>query len=222
MRVTLYLIIFCCLFSGTAVASDSTYVLVQVRGLYGHDSALNKGHMLERQMILELRKQLKKRPVSFLLPEDLVDGRSYTYSIVLNVLELHIDEPVINQLMKTLSQEVIANNYRDEAEDIRKVHAIVSADLSITERSVTGFIRMTVSTTRLPEASTLWEEMFTESFRWENNTATYTGSHQALGYKELELVRNKVKPVPPPDSIYESLVKHLTDKSSSKIAGSLK
>lgn len=222
MRASLFLLFFCCLLSGMALASDSTYVLVQVRGLYGNDSALNKGHLLERQLILELKKQLKKKPVSFLLQEDLSAGQSYNYSIVLNVLELHIDEPVINQLMKTFSQEVIANNYRDEAEDIRKVHAIVSADLSITERTVTGFIRMTVSTTRLSDASTIWEELSTESFKWENKTATYTGSQQALGYKELELVRNKVKPLPTPETIYESLVKHWTDKSSSKIAGSLK
>jgi hypothetical protein len=81
---------------------------------------------------------------------------------------------------------------------------------------------MTVSTTHLPEANTIWEEIFTESFKWENNTATYTGSHQALGYKELELVRNKVKPIPTPETIYESLIKHWTDKSSAKIANSLK
>lgn len=222
MRALLISICFTCLLVGVVTANDSTYVLIQSRGLYGNDSVLNKGHMLEKQLIIELKKQLKKKPVVFLLPEDIVEGQTYTYSVVLNVLELHIDEPVINQMMKTLSQEVIANNYRDEAEDIRKVHAIVSADLSITERSVTGFIRMTVSTTRLPEASTTWEEVFTESFKWQNNTATYTGSQQALGYKELELVRNKVKPTPTPETIYESLVKHWTDKSSAKIANSLK
>lgn len=222
MRALLLTLCFSSLLFVVVTASDSTYVLVQARGLNGRDSVFNKGHMLEKQLILELKKQLKKKPVSFLLPEDISDGHSYNYSIVLNVLELHIDEPVINQLMKNFSQEVIANNYRDEAEDIRKVHAIVSADLTITERLVSGFIRLTVSTTQLPATSTVWEEIFTESFKWENNTATYSGSQQALGYKELELVRNKVKPIPTPEMVYEALVKHWTDKSSAKIANSLK
>ena len=222
MRALFLIFCFSSLLFGVVNASDSTYVLVQARGLNGRDSAFNKGHMLEKQLILELKKQLRKKPVSFLLSEDITEGHPYNYSIVLNVLELHIDEPVINQLMKTFSQEVIANNYRDEAEDIRKVHAIVSADLSITERSVSGFIRLTVSTTQLPAASTVWEEVFTESYKWENNTATFTGSQQALGYKELELVRNKVKPLPSPETVYEALVKHWTDKSSAKIANSLK
>lgn len=203
------------------MAGDSAFVLVQVHGLTERSASFNKGHFLEKQLISNLKKDLKKMPVRFFTVEDSAASPVFNFSLVLNVLELNIDEPIINQVLKTISNEINANNYRDEAEDLKKQHAVVSADITILEKTVTAFLRITVSTIQLPQVSTLSENVFTDSYKWENKSATYTGSFQALGYKEVELVRNKEKPVPEPQAVFETLIKQWANKYSAKIAGSL-
>jgi len=207
----------------SVIASDTNFVLLKIRGMELVPEVWDKGAYLQHQIISTMQHEWKRKSFVIITSDDTARYRSIKpkFAIEINILELHINDPVINQQNKMVSRDVTTNNYRDEAEDQRKEHAAVNADMTILEKSQTGILRISVATVNVPEAVTYWSELLVESYNWENKSATYTGSFQALGSKEVLLVRSKERPVPKPEDIYRDMVRQCINKSSSRIANSI-
>jgi len=212
------------LISGKPVmAADSSYILLRIKGTEWIPPALDNGHYLQQQLLTTLQNEWKKKPVLIILSSDSsrVQSTQFNFIIEITILELHVNEPIILQQTLPVSRDVTTNTYKDESEDLKKAHTTVYADLTITEKSMTALLRMGIHTTKLPEVVSLWSEIAAESFNWENKSATYTGSNQALGSKEIILTRTKPKPTPKDTDVYRTLVRECINKYSRQIANSI-
>ncbi len=207
----------------TVLAADSSYILLRIKGTEWVPPTLDNGHYLQQQILTTLQSEWKKKPVLIILSNDSLRVQSIQFNFIIEVtiLELHVNEPVILQQNLPVSRDVTTNTYKDESEDLKKEHTTVYADLIITEKTMTALLRMGIHTTKLPEAVTLWSEIAAESFNWENKSATYTGSNQALGSKEIILTRTKPKPAPKETDVYRMLVRQCINKYSRQIANSI-
>jgi len=224
MKRLLLLVLLMAVVSGTVLfAADTSYVLLRVRGTEQVPATLDKGHYFQQQLITALQHEWRKKPMVIVSSEDSeqVAKRQFALVIEINFLEVHINDPIINQQNKSLSRDVHANTYKDEAEDLRKQDANVSAEMIITEKAVTALIRVSASTVKLPDAVVNWSEIIAETYMWENKSATYTGSFQALGIKDVELVRSKSRPVPKQEEVYKGVVKQCINTISGKIPNPL-
>lgn len=204
-------------------AADTSYFLLRVRGTEQVPATLDKDHYFQQQLIAALQHEWRKKPIIIVSSEDSeqVAKKQFALVIEVNFLEIYINDPIINQQNKSLSRDVHANTYKDETEDLRKQDANVSAEMIITEKSVTALMRVSASTVKLPDAVVNWSEIVAETYLWENKSATYKGSFQALGIKDIELVRSKSRPVPKQEEIYKEVVKQCVNTISGKIPNSL-
>lgn len=202
---------------------DTSYVLLRLQGTHADFKQWDKGEYLLHQLQTLLRKELHQKNLLLISETDTLQATLHPMQaiIYINILELTIQEPVLNQMSRSVSREITANNYSDETEDLRKQHAMVYADLVISEKSVSSLLRVSVSVIQMPEATTRWNELFAESFAWENRSATYTGSFEALGSKDIQLVRAKARPVPPSVDIYKTLIHQWLDKATRKLVQAL-
>lgn len=202
---------------------DTLRVLVRIKGMELVSEEWNHGEYLQHQFVAALKKDFKKRPVEFRFQQDTIRSieKDIQFVIDLNIVELRVNEPVVGQQTTPVSRQVTTNNYSDEAEDLHKQHTTVYADLTMTEKSVTALVRILVSTTRMPEVITTWNDLLVESYKWENKSATYTGSFQALGSKDIELVRSKAKPVPTAGQVYKEMIREIFVKNSRKLVDNL-
>lgn len=207
----------------TALAGDTSYVLLRIHGNDQIAASWDKGNYLEHQFITALQRELRKKELLVLPWADSqrVSSPNLVYIIEINILEAQVNEPITNQRNNFLSRNVHTNTYKDETEDLHKVEATVTAEMIVTEKQVTAILRMRIAVIKLPEAVTSWSELVVESYKWENKSATYTGSVQALTNKELELIRAKPKPIPRQDEVYKEIVKQCVIKSTAKIAAAL-
>lgn len=212
------------LISGKTVkASDTSYILLRVRGTEIIPQSLDKSHYLQQQLLITFQNEWKRKEVIVILSDDSlrVASTHFNFAIDINVVEVHVNPSIINQQTRTVSRDVTTNTYKDESEDIRKEHATLYADLTVTEKTMTALLRLSVSTIKLPETIPIWNELIAESFNWENKSATYTGNFQALGSKEIVLTRAKPRPAPAETDVYREMVRQCIDKSSRKIANSI-
>lgn len=222
-RLLLILLLIPIVFGTVLFAADTSYVLLRVRGTEQVPANMDKGNYFQQQLIAALQHEWRKKPITIVSSEDSeqVAKRQFALVIEINFLEVHINDPIINQQNKSLSRDVHANTYKDEAEDLRKQDANVSAEMIITEKSVTALMRVSASTVKLPDAVVNWSEIIAETYFWENKSATYTGSYQALGIKDVELVRSKPRPVPRQEEVYKGVVKQCINTISGKIPSPL-
>ncbi len=208
---------------GRPSEGDTLYVLIRIKGMELVSGDWNHGDYLQHQLVAALKKDFRKRPAEFIFQTDNaqpIPGQS-NYILDLTILELHVNEPVINQQNRSVSRDVTTNTYSDEAEDVRKQHTTVYADMVVYEKSVNAIVRIAVSATRLPELQSGWNEVLAESYKWENKSATYTGNFQAMGSKDIELVRSKARPVPSSDQVYKDMIREIFVKNSRKIVNNL-
>ncbi len=207
----------------TVCGADTSYILLRVRGLELIPEGLDKGHFFQQQLLMLLQRELRNKTSLIIASDDSekVAAVQFNFAIDINILELHLNDPIINEVNNVLSRDVHSNTYKDEAEDLRKEEARVTAEITITEKLVTGILRINAATLKLPEMSTNWNDLFVESYNWENKSATYTGSLQALGIKEKQLVKTRPKPVPKQETIYRELVLQCIKKASLKIISSM-
>lgn len=203
-------------------SNDTIYVLLKLRGMDLVNETWNKNHYIEQQVSSSIRKSNKKAPVSIIPVDDTahLEKRTYAYLVDLNIMELRVNEPVVLQQNKSLSRDVNTNNYSDEAEDLRKSHTTVYADFTQFEKTMDGFLRVSISSTRLHDFISTWTDVFAESFKWESQYGTYTGNFLALGSKEVQLSRTKPKPVPTQEQVFKDLIRQVVNKSSKNIADS--
>ena len=204
-------------------AADTSYIVLRVRGLELVPQGLDKGHFFQQQLMSLLQRELRNKSALIISSDDSekVAAVQFNFAIEINILELHLNDPIINELNSVLSRDVHSNTYKDEAEDLRKEEARVTAEITITEKLVTGILRINAATLKLPEMSTNWNDVFVESYNWENKSATYTGSLQALGIKEKQLIKARALPVPKQELIYRELVQQFVKKASGKIINSM-
>lgn len=224
MKRRLLLLLLMLVVSGTILhAADTSYVLLRVRGAEQVPANLDKGYYFQQQLITAFQHEWRKKPIIIVSSEDSeqVAKKQFALVIEINFIEVQINDPIINQQNKSLSRDVHANTYKDEAEDMRKQDANVSAEMIITEKSVTALMRVSASTVKLPDAVVNWSEIIAETYLWENKSATYTGSFQALGIKDIELVRSKARPVPKKEEVYKGIVKQCVNTISGKIPNTL-
>lgn len=202
---------------------DTLHVLVRIKGMDLITEEWNKGEYLQHQFVAAMKKDLKKHPFEFRFQTDTAHSipPEIQYVIDLNIIELRINEPVVGQQNRPVSRDVTTNTYSDEAEDLRKQHTTLYADLTVTEKSVNALIRINASVTMMPEVTTKWSDLLVESYKWENKSATYTGSFQALGSKDIELVRSKAKPLPTSEQIYKEMIREIFVKNSRKLSDNL-
>ncbi len=225
MKRFLLLLLLMQVVSGTILfASDTSYVLLRIRGTDQVPANLDKGHYFQQQLITALQHEWRRKSMVIVSSEDSeqVAKRQFAFVIEINILEIHVNDPIINQQNKSLSRDVHANTYKDEAEDLRKQEATVSAEMIITEKSVTAIMRLSASTVKLPDAFINWSELIAETYFWENKSATYTGSFQALSTKDIELARSKPRPVPKQEDVYKGVVNQCVNNISGKIANTLR
>jgi hypothetical protein len=210
-------------FLNNVLAGDTSFVLLRIRGIELIPTELDNGHYLKQQLVTSLQNEWKGKTVILISSDDSlqVASKQINYTIEVNIIELHVNEPIISQQTRSVSRDVTTNTYKDEAEDLRKEHTTVYADLTVTEKSVNALLRLSIYTTKFPETFALWNEVVDGSFNWENKSATYSGSYQALGSKEIVLVKTKPKPAPKEIEVYKDVVRQCINKSSRKIAQSI-
>ena len=217
------ILLFQLFFFNNVLAGDTSYVLLRIRGIELIPPELDNGHYLKLQLMTTLQNEWRKKAV-VLIPSDdssQVNSRQINFTVEVSIVELHVNEPIISQQTRSVSRDVTSNTYKDEAEDLRKEHTTVYADLTVTEKSMNALLRLSIYTTKFPEAISLWSEIVDGSFTWENKSATYSGSYQALGSKEIVLVKTKPKPAPKEIEVYKDVVRQCINKSSRKIAQSI-
>ena len=223
MKGLLFFLLILC-YGDVVFANDTSYILLRIKGIEQVSENWNTNHFFQRQMHDAIQHEVRKKEFVVVLAEDSPEvrtSRQFAFVIEINILEVLVNEPIIYQQNSSLSRDITTNTYKDETEDLRKEHATVTADVTITEKSVSGILRIRVATFKLPDVSVVWGDLLVESYKWENKSATYTGSYQALSLKELELIKTKSKPVPKPENVYRDLVHQCINKSSKKIASSL-
>lgn len=210
-------------FVNKSIAGDTTYILLRIQGTELVPPEIDNGSYLKQQLLTALHNEWKRREVVIILSDDSlrVHSTQFNFVIELKILELHVNPPVVNQQTNTVSRDVTTNTYKDETEDLRKEHTTVYADLTVTEKSMNALLRMGIYTSKLPEAVALWSEIVDGSFNWQNKSATYTGSYQALGSKEILLVKTKPRPSPAETEVYKDVIRQCISKSSRKIAQSI-
>ncbi len=210
-------------FLNNVLAVDTSFVLLRIRGIELIPTELDNGHYLKQQLVTSLQNEWKGKTVILISSDDSlqVASKQINYTIEVNIIELHVNEPIISQQTRSVSRDVTTNTYKDEAEDLRKEHTTVYADLTVTEKSMNALLRLSIYTTKFPETFALWNEVVDGSFNWENKSAAYSGSYQALGSKEIVLVKTKPKPAPKEIEVYKDVVRQCINKSSRKIAQSI-
>ena len=210
-------------FVNKSIAGDSIYILLRIQGAELVPPELDNGNYLKQQLLIALHNEWKRKEVVIILSEDSlrVHSTQFNFVIELKILELHVNPPIVNQQTNSVSRDVTTNTYKDETEDLRKEHTTVYADLTVTEKFMTALLRIAIYTSKLPESVALWSEMVDGSFNWQNKSATYSGSYQALSSKDIFLVKTKPRPAPAEIEVYKDVVRQCINKSSRKIAQSI-
>lgn len=202
---------------------DTVQILVRIKGLEQIPAQWNHDRFLQQQFASILRKDIRKKEAHIVFADDSAEviRQSFQFILEMNVLELRVNDPVINQQNRPVSRDVTTNTYSDETEDSRKQHTTVYADLTVYEKSISGMFRFTIATIRMPEVITSWNDIIVETYQWENSYGTYTGSFQALSSKDISLVKSKPRNMPAADQVFKDMVRAAFNKSSKKIADSL-
>jgi hypothetical protein len=104
----------------------------------------------------------------------------------LTLRHLDIPQPIINTFNRTVSKQI--ENGRDTSGRI--IYQTVTATMHITKTSFTAQGQMDVSITDIHTRKNIANNSYRDDYRWEEETATYSGNSQALSQNDWALVNN--------------------------------
>lgn len=135
------------------------------------------------------------------------------WEVNLTLTNMHIPVPQTYSYSRNLNRQVESG--RDSSGKV--IYKTVYATLNIVRRSFTARADMQVHVRKLATNRNITNNTYREDYRWEEETATYTGDNRALGPNEWAIINNNNFNEPRRETVLSELYRKLYPQVKNRI-----